>query len=47
MHLLMDIACSRVLVIVNKVAINIGVHVSFELVGVFRICPGVELVGHS
>ena len=42
------LGCFQVLAIVNGAALNIGVHVSFELVFLFSsdIDPGVELLDH-
>ena len=39
----------HILAIVNNVAMNIGLHVSFELVFSFSldIYPGVKLLGHN
>ena len=42
------VGCFHVLVIVNSAAVNIGVHVSFELEFscFLDICPGMGLLGH-
>ena len=42
------LGCFHILAIVNNAAVNIGVHVSFQIsVFVFlRYIPGVELLGH-
>ena len=42
------LGCFLVLATVNNAAVNIGVHVSFELVfwGFLDILPGVELLDH-
>ena len=39
------LSCLRVLSIVDTVAMNIGVHVSFQCM-VFSVCPGVGLLDH-
>ena len=41
-----NLGCFHVLVIVNSAAMNIGVHVYFELKLCSNMCPGVGLVGH-
>ena len=38
--------CFHVLAIINNAALNIGVHVSFELEFSLDICPGVGLLDH-
>ena len=46
-HLLMDTGCLHTLTIINN-AMNIGLHVSFQISGVFfflNIYPGAEFLG--
>ena len=38
--------CFHVLAIINNAALNIGVHISFELEFSLDICPGVGLLDH-
>ena len=40
------LGCFHVLAIVNSAAVNIGVHVSFELWFSLGVCPVVGLLGH-
>ena len=40
------LGCFHVLAIVNRAAVNIEVHVSFELEFCLDIWPGVGLLGH-
>ena len=48
MHSSVDghLGCFHVLAIVNSMAINIGVYVTFELRFSQGLCPGVILVDH-
>ena len=40
------LGCLHVLAIVNSVAVNTGVHKSFQIMFSVDICPGVGLQGH-
>ena len=40
------LCCFQVLAIVNSTAVNIGVHVSFQIMVFSNICPGVRLLDH-
>ena len=42
------LGCFHILVVVNNAAVNIGVHVSFQISVFifFRCIPGVELLNH-
>ena len=42
-YLLMDIECFHVLTFVHSAAMNIGVHVSFQIKFSLGMCPGVGL----
>ena len=40
------LGCFHVLAIINSAAVNIGVHVSFQIIVFSRLCPGVGLLDH-
>ena len=40
------LGCFHLLAIANSVAVNIGVHVSFQIIVSLDICPGVGLMDH-
>ena len=44
-HLLMDIDCIHVLAVVNSAAVNIGVHVSFQIIVLSAYMPRSGIAG--
>ena len=41
------LGCFQVLAIVNRAAVNIGVHIFFEFWFSLDICPGVRMLDHG